>query len=385
MAIQRPHYFDHQLLIEQDFTLEQNYHLDMRRRLNRGLYSFGIVEGLRVTKTANRSVTVQAGAAIDSQGREIILDAPRPVTISGAAGTRVFITAAYQETQTDQSTTTGATGFTRWTEDPVIVFVTAIPPGDGSVIPLAVFDLDAGANVPGNLGDFVEGTVRQSVTAKGGGLRSVNNITSPGGNLSVLPVPGQSIIITNDDTNDRITIGENHSLRTDNPHATTAAQVGAMAAADYDLRRRAAAQITFNNLNSDGATSTVNVGFVPRVVIVSGTCTANLSGRAYSGGIGAFAFLDPPASSNYTQRCFGFGITRISNTDWLFRSLSGTNILSANIQDQGAGPPIQAETLSVLFSGTTATGLTAVLNRTVLGGAAALANFTILLHLLCMG
>jgi len=385
MAIQRPHYFDHQLLIEQDFTLEQNYHLEMRRRLNRGLYSFGIVEGLRVTKTANRSVTVQAGVAIDSQGREIILDALRPVAITAPAGTRVFITAAYQETQTDPSTTTGATGNTRWTEDPIVVAVTATPPGDGSVIPLAVFDLDGSANVPGNLGDFVEGNVRQPVTAKGGGLRSVNNVTAAGGNISVLPVAGQAIVINNDDTNDRITIGENHSTRTDNPHATTAAQIGALAAADYDLRRRAAAQITFNNLNVDGATSTVNVGFVPRVVIVAGTCTANLSGRAYSGGIGAFAFLDPPTSSNYTQRSFGFGITRISNTDWLFRSLSGTNILSANIQDQGVGPPIQAESLSVLFSGTTPTGLIATLNRTVLGGAAALPNFTILLHLLCMG
>jgi hypothetical protein len=155
--------------------------------------------------------------------------------------------------------------------------------------------------------------------------------------------------------------------------------------ADYDLRRRATAQITFNNLNTDGATSTVIVGFVPRVVIVAGTCTANLSGRNYSGGIGAFAFLDPPSSSNYTQRCFGFGITRVSNTDWFFRSLSGTNILSANIQDQGVGPPIQAETLSVLFTGTTLTGLVATLNRTVLGGAAALGNFTIVLHLMCMG
>lgn len=382
MAIKRPHYFDHQFLIESDFTLEQNYHLDMRRRLNRGLHTFGIAEGLRVTKTASRSVTVEAGTAIDNQGREIVLDAPRLVEgITAPASSRVFITAAYRETESDPSTTTGATGNTRWTEEPIIVFVIAPPPTDGSVIRLASFDMDAGANVPGNVGDFLDGGVRVPAGAKGG-LRSVNNVTSPGGNLSI--VGGQSIIINSDDVNDRITIGENHSTRTDNPHNTTAAQIGAMPATDYDLRRRATATINFNNLNLDGATSTANVGFQPKVVMVAGTCTAVLSGRAYSGGISAFAFLDPPSGGSIVQRCFGFGVTRFSNTDWLFRSLSGTNVLSANIQDNGVAPA-QAETLTVQFSSFTATGLIATLNRAVVGAGSPLANFNIVLHLMCMG
>jgi hypothetical protein len=381
MAIQRPHYFDHQLLVEQDFTLEQNYHLEMRRRLNRGLYSFGIVEGLRVTKTANRTVTVQTGVAIDSQGREIVLDAPRDVSITAPAGTRVFITVAYRETQTDQSTTTGATGNTRWTEDPIIVAVTTTPPNDGSVIPLAGFEMDPSGNVTGNLGDFVEGGVRQPVVAKGGGLRTVNNITTASGNLSLLPA--QSILMNNDDVGDRITIGENHSIRTDNPHGTTAAQIGAMAIADYDVRRRATAVINFNQLNGDGATSTANVGFLPKVVIVAGTCTANLSGRAYSGGIGAFAFLDS-AGVAIIQRCFGFGVTRFSNTDWLFRSIAGANILTAIILDQGV-TPLQAETLTVQFSSFTPTGLVATFNRAPIGAGDKLPNFNIVLHLMCMG
>ena len=45
MAIKRLRYFDNQFLVEADFTDEQKYHLEMRRRLNRALHSFGIAAG----------------------------------------------------------------------------------------------------------------------------------------------------------------------------------------------------------------------------------------------------------------------------------------------------------------------------------------------------
>src|SRR5262245_6179093 len=107
MAIKRLRYFDHQFLVEGDFTDEQNYHIDMRRRLNRLMHTFGIAEGLVVTKLNNNMVRVGPGAAIDSSGREmIVLPPPEPaqdVDLSNQAqfppNSIVFITIAYQELQ----------------------------------------------------------------------------------------------------------------------------------------------------------------------------------------------------------------------------------------------------------------------------------------------
>src|SRR5438309_1834447 len=72
MAIKRLNYFNGQFLREEDFTEEQTYHLDMRRRHNLRLHTPGIVFGLAVTPGTGK-VTVQPGMAIDVQGREIIL------------------------------------------------------------------------------------------------------------------------------------------------------------------------------------------------------------------------------------------------------------------------------------------------------------------------
>jgi hypothetical protein len=387
MAIKRPHYFDHQFLIEADFTAEQNYHLDMRRRLNKLLYSHGIAEGLEVAKTTNKSVTVRPGAAIDRDGREIILEANQVLDLSDTAqfgaGTVVFITAAYQEQQSDPSTATGAAGNTRITEQPLIQAIRVAPPTDGRVVRLATFRMDESANVPGNINDLFDGGVRQPIAVKGErGPASLDGVSNPGGNIDL--IAAQAILITPDDANNRIIIGEGHSARTDNPHNTTAAQIGALPAADFDMRRRSQATITFTQANTNGAPSTVNVGFQPKVIIIFGTCTANLSGRAYSGGIGAFVFLDPSnAEKPIVQRCFGFGITKLSNTDWLFRSLPGTNILTANIQDQGVAPT-QGEILNVEVSSITGTGLVATFSRSTIGGAP-LPSFNITLNLLCMG
>src|SRR5262245_57975217 len=214
MAIKRLHYFDHQFLVEGDFTDEQNYHIDMRRRLNRLMHTFGIAEGLQVTKLNNNAVRVSPGVAIDSSGREmIVLPPPEPplpsqdVDLSNAtlfpANSTVFITIAYQEQQSDQKTNAGVTGNTRFTEQPVIQAVTAPPPTDGSVIRLATFQLDGSRNVPGGIGAILDGGVRQTVLTKGG-IVSIDGVSNPGGNVDL--VPGAGIIITPDQANRNITI-----------------------------------------------------------------------------------------------------------------------------------------------------------------------------------
>ena len=437
MAIKRLHYFDHQFLLEGDFTDEQNYHIDMRRRLNRLMHTFGIAEGLVVTKLNNNAVRVSPGVAIDSSGREmIVLPLPEPplpsqdVDLSNAAlfpaNSTVFITIAYQEQQSDQKTNAGVTGNTRFTEQPVIQAVTAPPPTDGSVIRLATFQLDGSRNVPGNIGAILDGGVRQTVLTKGG-LVSIDGVSNPGGNVDL--VQGAGIIITPDPTNrnitiaasatqgitsvdgvlnpggnidlvnanaitivpndgaNTITIGENHSARTDNPHNTTAAQIGALLATAYDLRQRAFATATFSQANATGATQTLAFTFQPRLVLVTGLVEANLGGRTYGGGVSGFAVID--TAGTITQRSSSFGVTRFTAAapiDWLCRNfVSTTTLFTTDIADNAVGPPAQRESLTVAITSLTATGFVVTFTRTPVAPAVALANFTVTLHILGLG
>jgi len=141
--VQRPRYFDHQFLKVEDFTLETEYHLDMRRRHNRGLHTPGVVDGLTAAGSSGAtSVTVAPGVALDRQGREIVLVEPRTVTLpTGVASARVYI--AYREQETDPVTAAGVTGNRRFAEDPdIVVSPPAAVPPDG--IQLAALALNNG-------------------------------------------------------------------------------------------------------------------------------------------------------------------------------------------------------------------------------------------------
>lgn len=72
--LERLNYFNGQRLQAGDFRLEQDYHMRVRRWLNRSLYTAGIAMGLEVYAVPGRPVVkVQPGLAIDPLGREIIL------------------------------------------------------------------------------------------------------------------------------------------------------------------------------------------------------------------------------------------------------------------------------------------------------------------------
>ena len=158
----RLHYFDHQFLVEADFTDEQTYHLDMRRRHNRVLHTFGVAAGLQVEKTGDKEVTVRPGTAVDREGREMVLDADQILDLSTFSNNDdVYITIAYTEQETDPTTATGVTGNTRVTETPQVQAGTSVPPGDGSVVRLANFTLDGSGNVPGSNGDTFDAGLRQ--------------------------------------------------------------------------------------------------------------------------------------------------------------------------------------------------------------------------------
>lgn len=105
---QRPNYFAGQYLLEDDFKLEQKYHIDRQRRHNRLLHVSGIAEGLKVSPDEDKKVKVSAGTAIDSQGRQIILPDDQFVELENVAnkkpledgGYTLYI--RYEEEQTEK-------------------------------------------------------------------------------------------------------------------------------------------------------------------------------------------------------------------------------------------------------------------------------------------
>lgn len=83
--LERLHYFNGQRLQAADLTLEQDYHLRIRRWLNRSLYSAGIADGLIVNKVPGvPRVRIGPGLALDSRGREIILIDEHEEPVPGA-------------------------------------------------------------------------------------------------------------------------------------------------------------------------------------------------------------------------------------------------------------------------------------------------------------
>jgi len=101
----------------------------------------------------------------------------------------------------------------------------------------------------------------QTTAAQVGAPVSVDGVQHPGGDIDL--IQANAITINPDDTNNRITIGETHSTRTDNPHNTTAAQVGAIRSVDgvrndggdIDLIQANAITIT-----SDDANNRITIG-----------------------------------------------------------------------------------------------------------------------------
>ncbi len=83
---ERNHYFYGKLLSVEDFELEQRYVNDKRRFINRFLFGTGVVSGLNVIDLDEQTISVEAGFAIDAWGREIVIDEPLLLKISGIEG-----------------------------------------------------------------------------------------------------------------------------------------------------------------------------------------------------------------------------------------------------------------------------------------------------------
>ncbi len=110
-ALERNRFFYGKLLTAEDFTAEQNYFNTKLRLLNRLLFGSGVIAGLNVIKTDERSVAIDNGIALDSAGREIIVPEPMIVKINELDGydgfvrentdyTRAYLCIEYNETRT---------------------------------------------------------------------------------------------------------------------------------------------------------------------------------------------------------------------------------------------------------------------------------------------
>jgi hypothetical protein len=391
MAIKRLRYFDHQFLVDADFKDEQKYHMDMRRRLNRTLNTFGIGEGLEVVKKTDKIVTVRAGVAIDNLGREIILEAEQDVNLNAiSTAVPAFITIAYGEQPTDGSGAESAPGDTRFMEAPILQAVTASPPTDGSVVRLARINLTAGGNVPGNPNEAFDDGVRQQIRPKASGPVSIGGVSNPGGNIDLQSTG--AITISPDIANRRITIVDNHSAQVGNVHGLTAANlqaIGALLANQYDLRQRSLANFTLSQTSGGPVIAPgprpVSVAFQPRFVLALGNISVVFNSRNYGGA--TTAFFD---TGTDIQQGFGVRVTlnAISGgiTDWNISSSLVSGICQGQFVDvPPAAGARTSETLSLVIVGTSSNSLTLQFNRTVPTGAAALNNFNIVLSMLIMG
>jgi hypothetical protein len=114
--IERLNYVNGERLKARDLHDEQEYHIRVRRWLNKSLYSAGIAEGLEVRAEPDRKddkgrlvILVSPGLALDSDGREMILVEEAEVPIMGnptVAGQPVegnYLYIQYHEKSSDEA------------------------------------------------------------------------------------------------------------------------------------------------------------------------------------------------------------------------------------------------------------------------------------------
>ena len=88
-TIQRPIFFEGQILDESDLTASVSYARDQLARHERYAHSWGICYGFDLTFN-NGVVTVAAGVAIDVEGRELVLLAPQQLDEADFLSAQVF-------------------------------------------------------------------------------------------------------------------------------------------------------------------------------------------------------------------------------------------------------------------------------------------------------
>lgn len=211
----RLRYYNGQFLQEQDFTDEQQYHLDRQRRHNRLLHSYGIADGLAVTAEAgSTSVAVHPGTAIDKDGRTIVLTEVRSVEFEAADSKPLLVVIAYSEEPSDPARV-GDAGNTRWFERPEVQVIPETEALEEDIqIRLARLHLDKNGAVTQH-----DKTVRRSAGKLGAGTLEVQNplgdeaqfIQDQNGNESSLAIGAGKVGIGTNDLKHVLTVAGNVS------------------------------------------------------------------------------------------------------------------------------------------------------------------------------
>lgn len=83
---ERNRYYYGKHLTVNDFVLEQEYMNNKRRFINRYLHGTGVICGLNVVAMDKKTISVEAGAALDFAGREIVVESPVMKVLSSIDG-----------------------------------------------------------------------------------------------------------------------------------------------------------------------------------------------------------------------------------------------------------------------------------------------------------
>jgi len=248
MAIKRMNYFKGEFLQAQDFKDEQQYHVDMLRRHNKNLHTWGIADGLDITFiVGEKKITVTKGMAIDAKGKQIVLLEDKEIDLSASTETTLYVTVSYKEIPTDPRDETGIKDNTRITEETDIKHEKD-KPSDPSV------DLILGKVIlnPDKTIKEIDKSERKNAGVVGGdlevkslafslpiatdqwpkikgldggspGIEITSNKTSFTGDLNVAgKVDGRDV------SADGTKLDNHVGITSGNPHGTTAAQVGAL-------------------------------------------------------------------------------------------------------------------------------------------------------------
>lgn len=168
--LDRLNYYNGQRLEAADLRVEQDYHIRVRRTLNKALYTAGIVDGLEVNEVegSTHEVVVSPGVAFDHDGREIILLEATTVQVYGVPSTKeTWVYGNYLTIEYDEETTSPASdgctsgggskracdhawsGPTRIRATPKISMQDAWPTADSGKVILAQIELDETCAVAG--------------------------------------------------------------------------------------------------------------------------------------------------------------------------------------------------------------------------------------------
>ncbi|MBM0744162.1 hypothetical protein JOY44_21520 [Phormidium sp. CLA17] len=270
----RPRYFDGQYLSVDDFVNEQEYHIDRQRRISQFLHVSGILEGLQVT-IENTSLTITPGAAINNEGRQILIAQKIEIDLSKrdlAKSTTYNLSIAWNEIGSDPQVAEGSPENTRTYEEPTIAISEEISP---SSVLLAVlkrqgttnfFDADltscqySGLKLPAEDGNGVT-------------LRSQNGASD----LAVLS--GNLSITQNLEINGNVGIGGASSTEKLKVEGNTAIAGNLSVTGTSTLNGNTAITGTLNITSTNGVRFAVPSGFM-----ASGSLTIGSTNQNYGGG-----------------------------------------------------------------------------------------------------